>query len=109
MGRMDRDYCKKLIGVLPGQKHPEQFHKQKEEIFHVLYGDLQLTLDDTFKEVSPGEVVTIKAGVRHSFTTIGGCVIEEISTTHIKEDSYYLDDVIMQNKNRKTILKYWFE
>jgi N-acetylneuraminate synthase len=30
---INREYCKKLIIVLPGQKHPEHFHKIKEKAF----------------------------------------------------------------------------
>ena len=31
---INHSYCKKLIIMLPGQKHPEQFHKKKEEMFN---------------------------------------------------------------------------
>jgi hypothetical protein len=34
-------------------------------------------------------------------------VIEEISSTHHKDDSYYTDESILQNKDRKTIISYW--
>jgi N-acetylneuraminate synthase len=34
-------------------------------------------------------------------------VIEEISSTHYKEDSFYTDESINQNPNRKTLLTYW--
>jgi N-acetylneuraminate synthase len=36
-------------------------------------------------------------------------VIEEISSTHFKEDSFYTDETIMKNKNRKTVLTYWMD
>lgn len=104
---VNREYCKKLIVILPKQNHPEQYHKQKEETFHVLYGDVQLYLNGTLRELGVGGAVTIEPGVRHSFTTKIGCVIEEISSTHYKDDSYYTDDKITQNKDRKTLLKYW--
>jgi len=37
---VNRAYCKKLIVVLPGQTHPEQYHKKKEETFHILFGQI---------------------------------------------------------------------
>lgn len=40
-------------------------------------------------------------------TTENGCIIEELSTTHIPDDSYYLDNNINNNKNRKFIVNYW--
>ncbi len=104
---INREYCKKLILLFPGQKHPEQYHKLKEETFVVLHGDVQLTLDDTLKRCKRGDIVTVNRGVRHPFTSTGGAIIEEISSTHLKDDSYYTDEEILKNGNRKTVLSYW--
>jgi D-lyxose ketol-isomerase len=106
---VNRGYCKKLIVVLPGQKHPEQFHKQKEETFHILYGDLELILNDEVHTMVAGDVITVMPTVRHIFESENGCVIEEISSTHIKDDSFYTDPEISNNKDRKTFLKSWLD
>jgi D-lyxose ketol-isomerase len=104
---VNRDYCKKLLVTLPGQFHPEQFHKQKEETFHVLYGEVHLELDGKRQTCRIGDVVTVLPGVRHAFRSDTGAIIEEISSTHIKDDSYYTDPAIAMNTNRKTYLTYW--
>jgi sialic acid synthase SpsE/quercetin dioxygenase-like cupin family protein len=104
---VNREYCKKLIILLPGQAHPEQYHKRKEETFHVLYGDVSIRLDGVEKQIRRGDVVIVEKGKKHSFGTKEGAVIEEISSTHWKEDSYYTDPAIARNKNRKTFLTYW--
>jgi sialic acid synthase SpsE/mannose-6-phosphate isomerase-like protein (cupin superfamily) len=104
---VNRGYCKKLIVVLPGQQHPEQFHQQKEETFHVLHGELNLSLDGEQRVCTPGSVVTIAPGVRHAFESKAGAVFEEISSTHFVNDSFYTDETISKNANRKTILRYW--
>jgi len=106
---VNREYCKKLIIMLPGQKHPEQFHKKKEETFVILYGKIQLTLDEKKVEYEVGDVVTVKPGVRHTFATNTGTIIEEISSTHYVDDSYYTDESIVQNKLRKTLLSHWLD
>lgn len=106
---INRGYCKKLLVSLPGQSHPEQYHKQKEETFHVLYGEILLELDGEPRVCRPGDVVTVEPGVRHAFTSEKGAVIEEISSTHFKDDSYYTDPAIMANKQRKTMLTYWMD
>ena len=106
---VNRAYCKKLLIVFAGQRHPEQYHKQKEETFHVLYGDVQLELDGIATTHKPGDVITVNPGVRHAFRSSGGAVIEEISSTHISNDSYYTDPAINDNQNRKTLLSYWME
>ena len=38
-----------------------------------------------------------------------GCVIEEVSSTHYVDDSYYTDETITENENRKTIINYWVD
>lgn len=104
---VNRDYCKKLLVSLPGQFHPEQYHNQKEETFHVLHGNLELKLDGQLQKLGPGDVVTVMPGVRHAFHSDTGAVVEEISSTHFKNDSFYTDESINRNQNRKSLLTYW--
>ncbi|WP_342359606.1 N-acetylneuraminate synthase family protein [Terrarubrum flagellatum] len=104
---VNRDYCKKLIVVLPGQNHPEQYHNKKEETFHVLHGELRIVLDGAERICGPGSVVTITPGMRHAFDTKSGAVFEEISSTHFVDDSFYTDPEIAKNKERKTFLRHW--
>ncbi len=104
---VNREYCKKLLIVFPGQKHPEQFHKEKEETFHILYGDLDLELNGKWQTLKAGDVVTIERGIRHSFKSNKGVIVEEISSNHSMDDSFYTDNSIAKNLNRKTFLNYW--
>lgn len=106
---INREYCKKLIVILPGQKHPNHMHKIKEESFQVLSGTLTLTLNGITKDINSGEVVTVERGVNHAFTSKYGCIFEEVSTTHVKNDSYYEDEKIanLDLISRKTILEDW--
>ena len=94
---VNRAYCKKLLVMLPGQTHPEQHHKQKEETFVVLHGEMTLKLDGVPSVVRPGDVVTVERGVRHEFHTAAGVVFEEISSTHIRDDSFYTDPAVGAN------------
>lgn len=93
--------------LLPGQNHPEQHHKTKEESFHVLYGDVWINLDGQVRNCKPGDVVVVEPGARHSFGTKGGAVLEEVSLTHSIEDSFYTDPAITVNEHRKSLLRYW--
>lgn len=104
---INREYCKKIIIMLPKQLHPAQYHKQKEETFLVLYGDLKLKLDGKEMKLNRGDVITVEPNQVHEFTSENGCIIEEISSTHYIDDSYYLDNKILENKNRKTFVNYW--
>ena len=104
---INREYCKKLIIVLPGQKHPEQYHKKKEETFMILFGKLNLKLDGVPYLLKKGDIKTIEVNQKHEFESAFGCILEEISSTHYVDDSYYTDEKIMQNTNRKTKINYW--
>ncbi|MBI5191905.1 MAG: N-acetylneuraminate synthase family protein [Nitrospirae bacterium] len=104
---INREYCKKLIILLPGQKHPIHHHKMKEETFHVLYGDLAVNLDGEERNCKAGEMVIVEREMKHSFSSALGAIFEEISTTHYKDDSFYNDSNVLNNKNRKTFLTFW--
>ena len=104
---VNREYCKKLLILLPGQRHPTQYHERKEETFHVLYGDVDLKLGDIEQGLVAGDIATIERGESHAFGSRSGAVIEEISTTHSGADSFYLDPAITMNPNRKTLVTHW--
>lgn len=104
---VNREYAKKLILVFPGQKHPLHLHKQKEETFHVLFGNVIFNLNGFNREAKAGDVVVVERGVNHDFSSKDGAIFEEISTTHFKNDSFYEDESIANNKNRKTLLTHW--
>ena len=102
---VNESYCKKLLFVLPGQTHPEQYHKVKEETFNIIWGSVTLILDGEHQLLESGDVTTIAPMVKHSFASDVGCVLEEISTTHSGSDSYYVDESINKNKDRKTFVR----
>lgn len=106
---VNRAYCKKLLLVFPGQKHPTHLHKIKEETFQVLYGDMEITIEGVTKKVKPGDIELVKRGQKHCFSSETGAIFEEISTEHIASDSYYDDPSIAENKKRKTNFTYWAE
>lgn len=106
---INREYCKKIIIVLPGQRHPSHYHKIKEETFQLLYGELQIVLNSNLRNMIPGDIQTVKRGDIHSFSSKCGAIFEEISTTHVKNDSFYEDEEISKKDliERKTIVKEW--
>ena len=70
----------------------------------MLDGELILLLDNRPRVLRKGDVCTIERNVRHSFSSESGAIIEELSTNHNPNDSYYTDDNIMKNQERKTII-----
>jgi N-acetylneuraminate synthase len=108
---INRQYCKKLIVQLPGQKHPYHFHKKKEETFQLLYGDMEVEKEGKQMTLKLGDMVLVKPGEWHKFYTLHGAIFEEISTTHYNNDSFYEDERIahLTRDKRKTYIKNWGE
>ena len=106
---VNRGYCKKLIAVLPRQKHPYHYHKQKEETFQLLNGDLEVEVDGKQIALRPGDTILVQPGCWHKFQSLNGAIFEEISTTHYNNDSYYEDQRIarLPREVRKTELPNW--
>jgi sialic acid synthase SpsE/mannose-6-phosphate isomerase-like protein (cupin superfamily) len=106
---INRAYAKKVLVQLPGQRHPNHFHKIKEESFHVLWGELHVDLDGRHRHLVPGDVLTVLPGVWHEFWSVTGCVFEELSTTALTDDSYYRDTSVMTltSAQRKTVVDHW--
>ncbi|PQO45678.1 sialic acid synthase [Blastopirellula marina] len=106
---VNREYCKKLIIQLPGQRHPAHYHKTKEETFVVLHGELELVVEGRQYTLYPGDMQLVQQGVWHEFWTETGVIFEEISSKHGLCDSFYEDKSInsMDADSRKTRVNQW--
>jgi len=78
-----------------------------QETFYILKGNFKVTIDGVEKIFNKGDMVNLPRGTKHEISANTDGVIEEISSTHYREDSYYIDSSIMLNKNRKTVLTLW--
>lgn len=106
---INRSYCKKLIIQFPGQTHPAHYHKRKDETFHVLFGKLEMEIEERRRQLDAGDLQIIQQGVWHEFWTESGVIFEEISTTSYANDSFYEDKEIneMPRETRKTVVENW--
>ncbi|MGE0212708.1 MAG: N-acetylneuraminate synthase family protein [Parvibaculaceae bacterium] len=108
---INRSYAKKLVLQLPRQKHPYHFHKQKEETFQLLDGDLEIFKDGNRSSLRPGDTFLVSPNEWHKFHTLDGAIFEEVSTTHFNNDSFYEDPEIARQtrENRKTQVANWHD
>ena len=102
-------YCKRVILMLPGQTHPEQWHEKKDETYHLLHGEIELALDGQRRICRKNDVMVIPRGMRHVFSSAAGAVIEEISSAYSQDDSFYTDATIAQRSPRKTYVTDWMD
>jgi len=72
-----------------------------------LFGDMLVKVDGQEKNLKAGDMLTVERNMPHSFVSTNGCVFEEISTTHYKNDSFYEDEKVVANKERKTEMTFW--
>ncbi len=103
----NEEYAKKIVVMTEKQRHPQHYHAKKDESFHLLYGDLTITLNGVKRTLYIGEVVRVPRMCTHAFETNNGCVFEEISSTAYGNDSFYKNPTIQNNVNRKTKLLNW--
>ena len=105
----NREYAKKVIVQLPGQRNPLHYHKRKDETFHVLHGVLDVEIEGKRRTLHPGDTLWVPRGIVHGFETATGAIFEEISTHADRGDSFYNDPVIAATAldSRKTSLHNW--
>lgn len=73
---MHRNSCIRLQSlaearVQPGQLTAPHFHKQTEEIYYILRGQGQMTIDGQQRIVGPGDAIAIPPGAVHTILNSG--------------------------------------
>jgi quercetin dioxygenase-like cupin family protein len=100
-------YSKMLVVLFPGQSYPTHHHIKKDETYHLLHGDLTVEVEGKKTQLQEGDVLSIAKGLKHSFCSAKGAIVEEVSTTYVKGDSVYEDESINANQDRKIHLTFW--
>jgi N-acetylneuraminate synthase len=74
-----------------------------------LIGDMEIVKDGRRHVMLPGDTLLVQPNEWHKFHTLDGCVFEEISTTHVNNDSFYEDPDIarLPREVRKTNVDSW--
>jgi len=88
-------YCAKILTC--GQKLSSlgrfHFHKNKDETFYVLTGELLLELGDETYLLFEGDSLRVKPNIKHRFKAhTDKCTFLEISTHHENTDSHYIEN-----------------
>lgn len=91
------EYCSKYLTLEPGQSCPLHSHKLKKETFFVLNGEVKLWAGGQTIMLVPGESYTLLPGTLHEFDSLGGAVIEEVSTHDENSDNYFKNPAIVRD------------
>jgi mannose-6-phosphate isomerase-like protein (cupin superfamily) len=91
-------YVGKLLHVKAGHQLSLQYHRRKDEMIHLVSGELTLVLDEDGSglrdhAMKPGESYRIRPGTKHRMMAVSDCDILEASTPEVEdvvrlEDSY---------------------
>src|SRR3989344_639494 len=61
----------KIITVTKGERNSLQRHKMRDEMWIIIEGTMEVTLDNTVQIAGAGEEFWLPAGTRHRFKGIG--------------------------------------
>lgn len=82
-------YCGKLLYLDEGAESSIHYHKEKQETFYCLEGQVGLMIEGSDYMLNPfSRPKTVKPGQRHSFMGLTKATILEISTHHDDNDVY---------------------
>ena len=90
------EYGSKWLTVLPGQVCPNHFHEHIKETFFVIKGDVEMRIGDEAVAMRAGDKRTMPPGTWHTFTSVGGAIIEEVTTRQVEGDSQFEDPGIQR-------------
>ncbi len=85
-------YCSKLLWLKSGYQCSLHYHKVKDEMFLITKGHVRLEIGDKIVHMRQGNFVRIPPGTPHRFRGIEDSEILEVSTHHMEEDSYRLEE-----------------
>ncbi len=86
-------YCGKFLYLDKGATSSYHYHKEKQETFFILRGQIILTIENGSVQLNPlSEPVTIMPNQKHKFFGITDATILEVSTQHDDKDVYRLEE-----------------
>ena len=90
-------YCAKYLNLKKGFACSLHYHKEKDETFYILEGEVKIEIQDPFNVdiyiLRVGELLRVYPETAHRFTSITPTAkILEVSTTHKDEDTVRIED-----------------
>lgn len=84
-------YCGKFLYLKKGKRCSLHYHKNKDETFYVLEGEILMEAGDKEKVMKKGDIQHITPMTKHRFSGLKDSVIIEFSTHHEEDDSYRVE------------------
>ncbi|SDS29100.1 mannose-1-phosphate guanylyltransferase [Paenibacillaceae bacterium GAS479] len=97
-----REVLTKRICIAAGKNLSYQYHNRRSEVWTVTAGRGELILDGKHRELLPGDVVLVPAGMLHSVKAVADLEIIEVQSGHELVE----DDIVRLFMNWEEILHY---
>ena len=95
---LDTNYCKvKKIVIKPGQAPSYQYHFKRSEVWVVVQGEGELTLNDETEQVTTGRIIYVPVKAKHQ---IENNLLDKIKHTFYTHDDYPLIRRYYFNSNK---------
>jgi quercetin dioxygenase-like cupin family protein len=85
-------YCGKFLYLKKGKRCSIHYHKNKDETFYILEGEVLMEVNGKEKVMRKGESEHITPMTKHRFSGLKDSIIIEFSTHHEESDSYRLEE-----------------
>ena len=63
-------YCVLELTAAPGSGVPAHIHQHEDEVFFIVEGTFEVTLDDEVSQAGPGTIINLPRGQRHGYRNL---------------------------------------
>lgn len=99
-------YCGKFLYLKKGMRCSMHYHKNKDETFYILKGEILMEVDDKERVMKKGSIQHIIPLTKHRFSGLESSVIIEFSTHHEEPDSYRVEGQLSGEIPKEIMRKY---
>lgn len=90
----EEEKCKvKKLVVKPGQKFSLQTHEKRNELWSIIQGVGEITLDEEISQTQAGMMYYLPAGVKHRLENVG---TEDLVVIEVQTGVYFGEDDIVR-------------
>ena len=87
----------KLIKIIPGESPSYQYHFKRKEMWVIIQGKAEVTIDDCISEKGYGDIIEVGIESKHSIKNVGE---EDLLFIEIQLGEYFGEDDIVRVKDK---------
>jgi len=101
------NYCGKELQVTKGKRSSLHYHKDKDETFYIVEGEILMEVGDKIWVMKKGDVQRVIPLTKHRYSGLKDCnIMFEFSTHHEDSDSHRAELPIVNDVPQEIMEKY---